>query len=161
MTYHRPGEQVGDFKAMRHKRRGAWLWRCVHCSAEKTASFWTMRNTGMQRCACQGSYTLFTHQPGECIGDFTALRRVGDGQWLWRCVHCRSEKTTTFSMMRRTGMQHCRCQKPTLTPAQQRVADLFGKGMSNKEIAGLLGINQRTVSDHLRNIYEKRLQGNA
>lgn len=101
MTYHRPGEQVGDFKAMRHKRQGAWLFRCIHCRAEKTAS---------------------------------------------------------FVMMQNTGMKHCACRKPLLTPAQQRVNDLLEQGYRTFEIAGLLGIRPTTVSAHLRDIYEKRLQ---
>ncbi len=101
------------------------------------------------------------HYSGERIGDFIAVRHKRSGAWLWRCVHCRAEKTTSFSMITKTGMKHCKCRKPLLTPAQQRVADLFSQGHRNCEIAKLLGIDHRTVSCHLTAIYEKRLQGNA
>lgn len=65
---------------------------------------------------------------------------------------------TRIYMMQRTGMKHCKCRKPLLTPAQQRVADLFAQGRRNCEIAELLGIDHRTVSCHLSAIYERRLQ---
>ena len=98
------------------------------------------------------------HYPGEIVGDFKAMRHKRKGAWLWRCVHCRAEKTASFVMMEKTGMQHCACRKPLLTPAQQRVQDLFELGKSNQEIAKLLEIDPRTVSAHLRDIYERRLQ---
>jgi len=96
------------------------------------------------------------HYPGEIVGDFKAMRHKRKGAWLWRCLHCRAEKTASFVMMQSTGMQHCACRKPLLTPAQQRVADLFAKGYSNREMAALLGISPVTVSAHLRGIYERK-----
>lgn len=101
------------------------------------------------------------NSPGDRIGDFIAVRHKKRGEWLFRCAHCRMEKTASFSVMRRTGMQHCACQKPVLTSAQQRVHDLFEQGYRNCEIAKLLGLNPRTISFHLSAIYEKRLQSNV
>lgn len=101
---------------------------------------------------------MIRHHPGEIVGDFKAIRHKQKGNWLWRCVHCRAEKTISFSVMSKTGMQHCKCRKPLLTPAQQRVADLFAQGHRNCDIAKLLGIDHRTVSCHLSAIYERRLQ---
>jgi DNA-binding NarL/FixJ family response regulator len=98
------------------------------------------------------------HYPGEIVGDFKAMRHKRKGAWLWRCLHCRAEKTASFVTMERTGMKHCKCRKPLLTPAQQRVADLFEQGHRNCEIAELLGIDHRTVSCHSSAIYERRLQ---
>jgi DNA-binding NarL/FixJ family response regulator len=96
------------------------------------------------------------HYPGEIVGDFKAMRHKRKGAWLWRCLHCRAEKTASFVTMERTGMKHCACRKPLLTPAQQRVQELFEQGQRTCEIARALGLNPRTVSGHLRNIYEKR-----
>jgi len=104
---------------------------------------------------------MMRHYVGERIGDFIAVRHKRSGQWLFRCAHCRAEKTTSFHTMQNTGMKHCKCRKPLLTPAQQRVADLFAQGHSNGEIAQALGIDHRTVSCHLSAIYERRLQANA
>ena len=98
------------------------------------------------------------HYPGEIVGDFKAIRHKQKGNWLWRCVHCRAEKTISFSVMSKTGMQRCKCRKPLLTPAQQRVADLFAQGHRNCDIAKLLGIDHRTVSLHLAAIYERRIK---
>lgn len=95
------------------------------------------------------------HYPGEIVGDFKAMRHKRSGQWLWRCVHCRAEKTASFVMMHSTGMQHCTCQKPLLTPAQKRVAEHVALGLQNKEVARRLVISEKTVQMHLHHVYAK------
>jgi DNA-binding CsgD family transcriptional regulator len=42
-----------------------------------------------------------------------------------------------------------------LTPSERRVAQLLGKGLSNREIADALFVSPRTVSTHLTHIYQK------
>ena len=43
-----------------------------------------------------------------------------------------------------------------LTPREQQVCKLLTDGLSNKEIADLLGhISRRTVEDHRRNLFRK------
>lgn len=108
------------------------------------------------------------HYPGDTVGDFIAMRHKRKGQWLFRCVHCKAEKTASFVMMRKTGMQRCACQKPTLTPAQQKVAELAAQGLQNQAIAERLGLSSYTVRKHLSGVYarlniygRKELQGNA
>lgn len=42
-----------------------------------------------------------------------------------------------------------------LTQREHRVLDLLGRGRSNREIADLLGLSERTVENHARSIYNK------
>lgn len=42
-----------------------------------------------------------------------------------------------------------------LTPSERRVAQLVGKGLTNREIADALFVSPRTVSTHLTHIYQK------
>jgi len=42
-----------------------------------------------------------------------------------------------------------------LTPREQQVSELIAWGSSKKEVAHLLFISERTVDQHVRNIYEK------
>lgn len=42
-----------------------------------------------------------------------------------------------------------------LTPSEYRVAQLVGRGHSNREIADMLFVSPRTVSTHLTHIYQK------
>jgi DNA-binding NarL/FixJ family response regulator len=42
-----------------------------------------------------------------------------------------------------------------LTPAESRVAELAGAGHSNRTIASLLHLSERTVENHLRRVYQK------
>lgn len=153
---HSSGERIGDFEAIQYQRKSRWIWRCVHCKKEKTTTFSMMKRTGMKHCSCQTSITKQNHRPGEIVGDFRAMRHKRSGQWLFRCIHCRAEKTASFGTMEKTGMKHCACRKPLLTPAQQRVAALFAQGYRTCDIAKALEIDPCTVSLHLRNIYEKR-----
>ena len=44
---------------------------------------------------------------------------------------------------------------PGLTPAQQRVAQLAARGMTNREIAAALFMSQRTVETHLTKVYSE------
>jgi two-component system, NarL family, nitrate/nitrite response regulator NarL len=42
-----------------------------------------------------------------------------------------------------------------LTPREREVLGHLAEGKSNKEIAGLLGISQSTVQNHIHNLLEK------
>ena len=44
---------------------------------------------------------------------------------------------------------------PCLTGHEERVLQLVGRGLTNKEIARLLGITPRTVEFHMNRIFEK------
>ena len=44
---------------------------------------------------------------------------------------------------------------PELTERECEVLDLIARGMSNEEIAGVLVINQKTVRNHVSNIFNK------
>src|SRR5215471_10738808 len=48
-----------------------------------------------------------------------------------------------------------RHRPPRLSPREQEVMRLLGRGMPNKIIARDLGISERTVENHLRHIFEK------
>jgi DNA-binding NarL/FixJ family response regulator len=48
-----------------------------------------------------------------------------------------------------------RANHPTLTPREVEVIGLISEGKRNKEIAALLGIAERTVNVHLKNIFGK------
>jgi DNA-binding NarL/FixJ family response regulator len=48
-----------------------------------------------------------------------------------------------------------RASHPTLTPREVEVMALISQGKRNKEIAALLGIAERTVNVHLKNIFGK------
>ncbi len=42
-----------------------------------------------------------------------------------------------------------------LTPRETEILEQVARGLQSKEIADLLGISERTIGSHLRNIYEK------
>jgi DNA-binding NarL/FixJ family response regulator len=44
---------------------------------------------------------------------------------------------------------------PYLTPRQRQVLNLIARGHTNKEIARLLGISQRTVKFHVAAIFQR------
>lgn len=48
-----------------------------------------------------------------------------------------------------------RRRQPRLSPREQEVLGLLGRGLPNKTIARQLGISERTVENHLRHIFEK------
>jgi len=48
-----------------------------------------------------------------------------------------------------------RSPRELLTPQQRRVASLVRRGMSNREIAGALGISERTAEGHVEKIYDR------
>jgi DNA-binding NarL/FixJ family response regulator len=48
-----------------------------------------------------------------------------------------------------------RAMHPTLTPREVEVMALISQGKRNKEVAALLGISERTVNVHLKNIFVK------
>ena len=48
-----------------------------------------------------------------------------------------------------------RAMHPTLTPREVEVIALISQGKRNKEVAALLGISERTVNVHLKNIFVK------
>jgi DNA-binding CsgD family transcriptional regulator len=43
----------------------------------------------------------------------------------------------------------------TLTPMERQIAELVGKGLSNKDVAAQCWVSHRTVAFHLRNIFSK------
>lgn len=45
--------------------------------------------------------------------------------------------------------------EPTLTPRQQEVLDSITRGLSNDDIANLLGVSKTRVKQHLNGLYEK------
>lgn len=48
-----------------------------------------------------------------------------------------------------------RRRRPSLSPREQEVLRLLGRGLPNKTIARQLAISERTVENHLRHIFEK------
>jgi len=77
----------------------------------------------------------------------SAVRTMLDGRVWIRSEHLNSDKRGPS------------CDAPALqssspfTPHQQRVVDLVRERLSNKEIAVELGISERTVKFHLRNVF--------
>jgi DNA-binding NarL/FixJ family response regulator len=50
---------------------------------------------------------------------------------------------------------HSRQQLEALTPRENEMLEYVARGLETKEIAVQLGLSERTVGSHLRNIYEK------
>ena len=44
---------------------------------------------------------------------------------------------------------------PSLTPREEQVLELLGRGLSNKEIAKAIGVSPETVKDHVERVYQK------
>ncbi|HLV59781.1 MAG TPA: response regulator transcription factor [Fredinandcohnia sp.] len=44
---------------------------------------------------------------------------------------------------------------PALTPREKEILQLIAKGLTNREVAGVLGLSRATVRTHLEHIYEK------
>ena len=45
---------------------------------------------------------------------------------------------------------------PNLTRQELRIANMVCKGMSNKEIANILGVGIKTIKAHLTHVYSKQ-----
>ncbi|HET6763065.1 MAG TPA: response regulator transcription factor [Longimicrobiaceae bacterium] len=66
--------------------------------------------------------------------------------------------STLFSQIAREAMARGRgvaLDAVRMTPREREVIDLIADGLSNKEIAGRLGIATHTVKSHVRNVMEK------
>lgn len=70
-----------------------------------------------------------------------AIRTVREGgRWIPRAVARLAEE---------------RARQPELTKREVEVLDLVSKGLTSKEVAGVLGISEDGAKHHLRNIYGK------
>lgn len=72
-----------------------------------------------------------------------ALRRVSDGE-------CVLDPAVVTQLMNRTRV---RGPLDELTPREREILDLMAQGLSNARIGSLLGLSQRTVESHVRNLF--------
>jgi DNA-binding NarL/FixJ family response regulator len=79
-----------------------------------------------------------------------AVRTVlSGGLWINREILDEYVRRTNSSVQRMEGI------KPHLTTREEQVALFVVRGYSNKQIAGALGISERTVKYHVSNILQK------
>ncbi len=77
-----------------------------------------------------------------------AVRAVAEGKtWLSAAI--------TASMVEHTIRETPKAQEPDLSAREIEVLQLLASGQDNHEIGDKLGISERTVRFHLRNIYDK------
>lgn len=91
---------------------------------------------------------------------FTAARRQGDWDFIETPQHRQSKQLLTLQMVRSSpGISSLRSviaqRIAGLTPRERQVWELVVKGDSNKEIAKILGIRQRTVEAHRASVMKK------
>lgn len=80
-----------------------------------------------------------------------AIRRVSTGQsYLTPSV----ARSVLWELQRQPG-ESMPTNEQGLTPREVEVLRFIGKGMSNREIATSLEISERTVENHVRNVYTK------
>ncbi len=94
---------------------------------------------------------LTKDRPAELI--LKALRKVSAGE-LWFDRHClESVLNESLEAARRADPELARIA--SLTPREREVAGLVAEGLRNDEIAERLGINEKTVRNHLSEVFEK------
>ena len=81
-----------------------------------------------------------------------AIRAVNSGQV---CVHPSIAQALLESYRRRHQGQPQRSNHDSLTPSEQQVLDMLGKGALNQDIAKKLGVHVRTVARYRANIMGK------
>lgn len=87
---------------------------------------------------------------GDFSRDLTNTIRAVNGGKLWASQEILAEYVRTNSMV------HQNSSGPgSLTLREEQVLNLLGKGFSNKEIATILAISQRTAKFHVSNILQK------
>ena len=67
----------------------------------------------------------------------------------------RSRPSSAPAALRRHGRTGTTAPRQALTQAELRVAHAVCRGLSNREVAALLVLSERTVEAHLTNIYRK------
>lgn len=110
---------------------------------------------------------LSMHDEPEIIADTLAAGAAGyvlksDAQQdLIAAVKALANRGTFFTALATEAMLHGnskpsrRREKLALTTRESEILQLLAEGKSNKEIAGVLGISQRTVENHRANIMHK------
>jgi len=94
-------------------------------------------------------YLLKSRAPQELI---QVIEAASDGLSLLQ-PSMASKLLTEFSQLEKKAEKAKRYEN--LTPREREVLALIAKGMSNKEIARQLFISDKTVKNHLSNIFEK------
>lgn len=94
-------------------------------------------------------YLLKSRAPQELI---QVIQAASEGLSLLQ-PSMASKLLTEFSQMEKRAEKVKRCED--LTPREREVLALIAKGMSNKEIAKQLFISDKTVKNHLSNIFGK------
>lgn len=80
-----------------------------------------------------------------------ALRTIGTGQSLL------DPKVTTqaLSILRARYSGDSKSKSYSLSPQEERVLKLVADGKTNKEIAAVMGLSDKTVKNYLANVYDK------
>lgn len=80
-----------------------------------------------------------------------ALRTIGSGQSLL------DPKVTTqaLSILRARYSGDAKTKPYSLSPQEERVLKLVADGKTNKEIAAVMGLSDKTVKNYLANVYDK------
>jgi len=91
---------------------------------------------------------------------FTLARRKGQWSFIETPQHSQSKQELTLEMVRNSsGLSSLRevitMRIDKLTSRERQVLGLVVKGKSNKQIAEILGIGQRTVETHRANVMKK------
>ncbi|WP_235934170.1 response regulator transcription factor, partial [Agromyces humi] len=72
-----------------------------------------------------------------------------------RIRRCASRAASARRARRTNGDDDGRSPQPTLTRREMEVLGLLAQGLSNKEIAGVMWLSDRTVERHITSLYRK------
>ncbi len=87
-----------------------------------------------------------------CPGLYNSAVEQSDPEWYENL----RKKTALFRQaMKKNHDGHYLDMNRTLTTRESEIAELAGKGLSNKEVAGTLNISENTVKSSLKSIYRK------
>jgi two-component system NarL family response regulator len=109
-----------------------------HARVLLLTSFDTEEDVHRALQAGASGYLLKTARRPELVAAIRAAH--AGGQWIPREVAARAAE---------------RAAQPALSPRQREVLDLVAKGLSNKEIASVLGFTEDGTKQHLRQIYAR------
>lgn len=104
-----------------------------------------------EECRSRGLHLLATEV---WISTASAYRRAGNGRRAARAIS-RAGTASLLTQGARTPITEGLLASPTLTAREREVAGLAAAGVPSKTISSRLGINVRTVDNHLGNVYRK------
>jgi DNA-binding NarL/FixJ family response regulator len=124
----------------------------ARASAEVATTYFETANMPVMA----GRALLVSAAAAAAADDFdTATRHIARASALFRDTGAATLLAEAVSLQRKLAGQQTTRPKSVLTPRERQVAEMVGRGLTNKQIAADLFISPRTVEDHIGRVMRK------